>query len=112
MGNREDDYRSVHETPRGKIRAGEGSEQGTFALRTLFPVSEEHPILGDRTDLRRGAFPPPSLRAFVQLKSRQQSIHLLVRQPVIRLYSVPANAFTEEEEEEGVEDADEGELVI
>lgn len=70
-----------------------------------------HPLLGDRTDPPSGIFPPTFFHAFIQLKSRKQFIHPLVRQPVIRLYSVPANAFTEEEEEEGAEDADELELV-
>lgn len=77
---------------------------------TLFPATESHPILGDRADPTRGTF-PPTFHAFVRLKSRKRFINPLVRQPVIRLYSVPANAFTEEEEEEGAEDVDEPELV-
>lgn len=49
--------------------------------------------------------------AFVQPESRKSLLTPRFRQPVIRLYSVPANAFTEEEEDEGAEDVDEPELV-
>lgn len=99
----------MHETSRREIRAGEGPEQGALVFHTLFPATKSHPILGDRADLTREH---SHLHAFFQMKSRNQFIYPLVRQPVIRLYSVPANAFTEEEEEEGAEDADEPELVI
>lgn len=77
-----------------------------FVLSSLQPKATPCWVIGPI--LPRGG---TSLHAFVQLKSRNQFIHPLFRQPVIRLYSVPANAFTEEDEEESGEDVDEPELV-
>jgi hypothetical protein len=75
-----------------------------FALSSLQPKATPSWVIGPISP--GGTF----LHAFIQLKSRKQFIHPLVRQPVIRLYSVPANAFSEEEEEEG-EDVDVPDLV-
>lgn len=56
------------------------------------------------------------IRAVIDLCMKHpEGKYVLVKdpnKPVIRLYSVPANAFTEEEEEEGAEDVEEPEIVI
>ena len=60
MGHHKGDYRSVHETARGEIRASEGSKQGALGSLAPLPVPESHPVMGDRGDFARGASRPYS----------------------------------------------------
>ena len=62
------------------------------------------PIVSRRADLARGTY-------LISFPHTLFTCSPSVWQPVIRLYSVPANAFTEEEEEDGAEDVDEPEAV-